>query len=138
MPVKTLQYSAVLKILECGHCGIPFALPADFHERVQRTGEAFWCPNGGKISYSATENDKLKARLADEKRWRENAETQAKAARDQADAAERRVTAYKGVVTRTKKRAAAGVCQVPGCKRHFADLQRHMESRHPGYGDSES
>jgi uncharacterized Zn finger protein (UPF0148 family) len=138
MPVKTLPYSAVLEVLECGHCGIPFAVPKDFHAKVKRTGEVFWCPNGGKISYHETEADRLKARLADEQRWRENAETRERAAGDQLRASELRVRAYKGVVTRTKRRAAAGVCQVPGCRRHFADLQRHMESKHPGYGDSES
>ena len=136
--MKTLQYSTVLEVLDCGACGIPFALPRDFHQKVQRTGEQFCCPNGDKIIYRQSENDELKKRLADEKRWRVASDTALQAARDQADAAERRVTAYKGVVTRTKKRVAAGVCPVPGCKRHFADLQRHMESRHPGHGDAEA
>jgi hypothetical protein len=138
MPVRTLQYSTVLEVLDCGECGIPFALPRDFHARVKRTGEMFSCPNGHRISYAETENARLKAQLADQKRWRENAETRARAAGDQLKASENRVRAYKGVVTRTKKRAAAGVCPVPGCKRHFTDLQRHMESKHPGHGDSES
>lgn len=135
MPAKTLSYPAVLEILECGACGIPFALPRNFHKKVKDTGEKFWCPNGDGISYSETENEKLKDRLADERTRRDRAEIRYRAARDQADAAERSVRAYKGVVTRTKKRVAAGVCPVDGCRRHFADLQRHMESKHPGHGD---
>jgi len=137
MPVKTMSYSTVLEVLDCGECGIPFALPRDFHARVQRTGEGFYCPNGHNISYCETENAKLKKRLADEQRWRENAETRARAAGDQVAAAERSARAYKGAAARARKRAAAGVCPVPGCRRHFADLQRHMESKHPGHGDSE-
>lgn len=136
MPAKTMQYSAVLEILTCGECAIPFALPRDFHQRMKDTGLKFWCPNGHNIRYSETENEKLAEQLAREKRWRENAETRARAAGDQLQAAERSVRAYKGVVTRTKKRVAAGVCPVPGCKRHFADLQRHMESKHPGHADA--
>ena len=134
--METLVYSVTLVRVICGECSVPFAISETLYEKAQQRGQQFWCPNGHKIGYNETENDRLKAKLEREEHWRRDAETRATAARDQAQAAERRVTAYKGVVTRVKKRAAAGMCPAPGCRRHFADLQRHMESKHPGFAES--
>jgi hypothetical protein len=39
--------------------------------------------------------------------------------------------ATKGHLTRTKKRAASGVC--PCCRRSFKQLRRHMQNKHPVY-----
>jgi hypothetical protein len=33
---------------------------------------------------------------------------------------------------RLQKRLANGVCPVPGCKRHFTDLHRHIKTQHGG------
>jgi hypothetical protein len=61
------------------------------------------------------------ARLEDEIRaereWRKQAQNQARA--------------FKGRVTRLKNRAAAGVC--PCCNRTFAQLARHMATKHKGF-----
>jgi hypothetical protein len=136
MPTKTYAYTTILDTLTCGECSIPFAIPANLHEKVRATGQLFYCPNGHKIGYSESENQRLKIKAEREERWRKDAETRARAARDQADAAQRRVTAYKGTVTRMKKRASAGVC--PCCTRTFQNVQRHMASQHPAYAASDA
>lgn len=134
MPASTITYSTTLHALDCGECSIPFGVPVDFHRRVKRTGADFWCPNGHKIAYSETDYDRMKAKAEREERWRREAETRTEAARDQARAAERSASAYKGRVTRLKNRAAAGVC--PCCQRTFQQLARHMSAKHPDFADS--
>ncbi|MCH8264244.1 MAG: hypothetical protein IIC10_02505 [Proteobacteria bacterium] len=50
---------------------------------------------------------------------------------DQKDAAQRSADAYKGHFTRVKKQVErAEKCVCPHCNRSFADLRRHMESKH--------
>lgn len=128
---RTLEYTDVLQILECGNCHISFAIPRQMHTARKRDGEDFWCPNGCKIRYLETENQKLQAELKRERFWRDQAETNARAARDQADAAERSKRAYKGQLTKARKRIGNGVC--PCCNRHFTNVERHMASQHPSY-----
>lgn len=132
----TMTYTGTLAIEECCSCHITFAMPKDFQHRCRETGQRFYCPLGHGQVYATTEIQKLKDELRREKFWRDNAETRARAARDQADAAERSAAAYKGVATRIKRRVANGVC--PCCKRTFADLARHMAGKHPGYGDGDA
>lgn len=135
---QDIPYSTDLATLACGTCGIPFAIPASKLESLQADGDWFWCPNGHKIHYSETEEQRLRKRLASEKAKRERAERDRDSAKaqavheaDQKRAAQRQVTAYKGTVTKMKKRTANGVC--PCCSRTFAQLARHMASQHPDY-----
>ena|ERR1035438_9978683 len=134
MTETLLTYTTTLSKLTCGECHVPFAIPADLHDRVKATGALFYCPNGHKIRYSETENDRLKAKAEREERWRKEAETRVTHERDQRQAAERRVSAYKGQVTKIKKRIGNGFC--PCCQRHFTNVERHMASKHPGYAES--
>ena len=115
--------------VECGSCGIIFGLGAAFRKKRLADGKSFHCPNGDYIAWSDTTVDKLKRRL-------ESAEANATHYRDQAEAAERSKAAYKGQVTKIKRRVGRGVC--PCCKRTFADLQRHMLGQHPDYHKSEA
>ncbi len=134
---ETLAYSTTLTVLSCGSCEIPFAMPRNLHKAALADGRWFWCPNGHKIHYASTENDQLREKLAQAERSRDAARTARDAARDQADAAERSARAYRGHATRLRNRAAAGVCPVPSCRRHFANLQRHMDGQHPDFADQE-
>jgi hypothetical protein len=134
MAETLLTYTTTLSKLTCGACHIPFAIPRDLHERLRNTGDKFWCPNGHGISYAETENDRLRVKAEREERWRREAQAQVTHERDQRQAAERSASAYRGRVTRLKNRAAAGIC--PCCTRHFENVQRHMESKHPGFTES--
>jgi hypothetical protein len=116
----------------CNGCGDPLGDVTDAEITAAVDGRSLpdvtWeCP---RCSSTA---QKLRDQLATEQRRREFAEGRATAAEDQAQAAEHRARAYKGHATRIRNRAAAGVCPVDGCRRHFADLGRHMAGQHPDY-----
>jgi hypothetical protein len=132
----TLTYTDVLAIEECCNCHIKFAMPADFQRRCRDAGRkaTFYCPLGHAQHYTVSETQRLKDELARAERRQGWAETSAQAARDQAAAAERSARAYKGHMTRARKRIGNGVC--PCCSRHFANVERHMRGQHPGYADA--
>lgn len=125
--MSTITYKGVLEVLSCGNCHVDFAIDKEWHERLQRTGKAFWCPNGHCISYG----EHVQSELDRARKQLERAEARETAWRDQAESAERSAIAYKGHATRLRKRAAAGVC--PCCTRTFQNLQRHMTSQHPTF-----
>ena len=137
MTAATLKYTGTLAVEECCTCHMMFAMPADFMSWCREAGPkmSFCCPLGHKQHYTVSETARLRQQLADEQRWRKNAETREKAARDQADAAERSAAAYKGHLTKARKRAGNGTC--PCCNRHFANVERHMRGQHPGYADGQ-
>lgn len=126
-------------VIECGGCGVSYAL-SDQYIHARRQDHKNWtCPNGCVRHYPAgsSEAEKAKEAQALAERRLEWERTARRAAQDQAAATERSNRALKGVVTKTKRRVAAGVCPVPGCKRHFADLQRHIGSKHPDYSTAQ-
>jgi hypothetical protein len=138
MANPTLMHTETLVIHECPACFVLHAIPKQMErDRLDHGGDVF-CPNGHKWHFTVTEVTKLKKQLADEQRWRESADARAIHEADQRRAAERSASAYKGQVTRLRKRAVAGVCPVPECHRHFANLERHMESKHPGFAEGDA
>lgn len=112
-----------LTLTSCAACAIQFAVPDQFDRQRRQTGDTFWCPNGHTLTYKS-EIDKLRKRLEAEQARRVHAE-------DQQQAAERRVAAARGQVTRLKNRIGNGVC--PCCHRTFQQLSRHMATKHPGF-----
>lgn len=115
--------SEVVRLI-CGKCGIEFAVPGQFDEERRANGGGWYCPNGHAWQYREPdvvklrrERDRLKQRLAQRD--------------DTIEYLERSASAYRGQVTRLKKRAGTGTC--PCCKRHFENLARHMKAKHPEY-----
>ena len=139
-PQVAVQYQFVT----CCACGTPFAIEARLHRSLVETHRAFYCPNGhGQSFVGETEAERLKKQLAREAKQREALETQAKRAQAQADQerhhrelTERSLRATKAVVTKIKNRVARGVC--PCCNRTFANLARHMQTKHPNYQDDKA
>jgi len=112
----------VLKAQECITCGITFAVPKSYDERLRETHSTFYCPNGHGQNYLATtEAERLRARV--EREQREQATL-----RERAIAAERAQQKAERAITRLKKRSAAGLC--PCCNRTFGQLAEHMKSKH--------
>lgn len=130
----TITKQVILDTEDCYSCGVTFAMPRSFKEQRQRDGKNFYCPAGHGQHYTETEADRLRKELERTKRNLEWAESRTRAARDQAEAAERSKAALKGVITKQRKRAAAGVC--PCCHRTFQQLARHMANKHPGYAET--
>jgi hypothetical protein len=135
----------------CVSCGIVFAMPEEYNRLLRNdyrgTAEAwFYCPRGHQQYYSgASEADKLRQQLDEERRQRQRAEQKiaqkddeirdwkatANDQRDKAEHERRRANGYKGHATRITKRAKAGVC--PCCNRSFQQLARHMATKHPTF-----
>lgn len=128
-----IQMAQTLTSLTCWVCGINFAMPEMTERKRTEDGKTFWCPNGCKISYGPSLMDTERDKAAAAARRAEMAEAAARRLRERATAAERSVTAYKGQLTRARKRAGAGVCPVTECHRTVSQLAAHMKTRHPDY-----
>lgn len=124
MTQALMEFSDTLTITSCW-CGIRLAVPTNLYRYARNhEGKSIYCPLGHTFVFNHTteqENRELKDRL-------ERARDLAQDLREQRDRERFRVRALKGVVTRTKHRAANGVC--PFCTRTFSNVQRHVEHKH--------
>lgn len=122
-----------LEIIDCGECGVVFAMPERVLRLRRKTGGAFYCPNGHRLAFTETEVDRLKNQLSSEKKQATYWHDEYERAKDATEREERRANGYKGQLALQKKRVAAGVC--PCCNRTFQNLQRHMKCKHPEFGE---
>lgn len=126
-----LSFTTDLTAIHCGECGGTYAIDSRYYRQRQQGGGYWNCPYCQIIwgfSKDASETVKLKRKL-------ENIEAVAERERSWRKDTERRLSATRGVVTRIKNRVSNGVC--PCCNRHFRNLYKHMESKHPNYVKSE-
>lgn len=85
------------RIMTCS-CGLAFAAPEEWCKTREKDQRTFWCPNGCSRWFpQETEEHKLKRLLADEQNC-------CIAAREEANSLERKVIAYKGVVTKLRRK----------------------------------
>lgn len=134
MAVKT--YTGTLVIEDCCTCHITFGITRAMYNWLQsRTDENFYCPNGHPQHYTGKSDEQI---AKDEKLRADRAENQLRytreqlaASRDVAKAADYRARAYKGQITKARRRVGNGVC--PCCQRTFPQLASHMADKHPDY-----
>ena len=134
------QFTEVLTftVMQCPiqGCGVPYALEDGFRTVRQERGGRWYCPNGHELVFMETEVDRQRKRADAAERnltaVRGDRDYQQRRAEHQA----RRAVSLKGVVTRTKRRIAAGKC--PCCHKRFGDVAEHMTAEHPDYGSDES
>lgn len=122
-----------LKHISCSHCSAIFGVISDAETELRRSHKTFYCPHCGGRQHFPHQSDIERAEAA-AKRAQELLELERRMnanQRERADAAERRLSATRGVVTRIKNRVGAGVC--PCCNRTFAALAKHMQTKHPDY-----
>lgn len=121
----------------CVRCGERFGLAGDSHAHLRRSSQAFWCPNGHQQHFplGPTEAQKLQEQLDAERRRAQRAEQRIAQEQDRASHHKARAAAFKGQVTKIKRRVGAGIC--PCCNRHFANLSRHMAGQHPDFSTPE-
>lgn len=113
----------------CDKCGGVFAMATHFIRYKAEEGGVWYCPYcGNKWHYDETEVMTLQRRL-------KNAKDNLAAERGRHDQTRASLVAQKGVTTRMKNRIKNGVC--PCCHRHFANLNRHMETKHPNFDKAE-
>lgn len=131
MSAAELQITLTFKVVYCCNpgCGTPIAMPTQIYNRFRENhAEQFHCCFGHPQHFTGkTEAEKLKDELESERQstewWKKRSER-----------ADKSATAYKGQVTRLRNRVKNGVC--PCCNRSFQNLQRHMHTKHPEYGQS--
>lgn len=121
MPM-TVRYDVTLQDQTCGRCGLIFAAPNWWWREKRANGQGWFCPNGCSRVFKEPEVDRLRRR-------NDQLRSSLIHERDQREAAERSAAAYKGHLTKLRKRIDQGVC--PHCKRSFASVMRHMASKHP-------
>jgi DNA repair exonuclease SbcCD ATPase subunit len=127
----------------CYNCGVPFMMPENLRRKFKDTGDSFYCPNGHRQYYSKTTNqdseEKIqKLKSEHEKKLRELREHENELrelcwkknhAEVQLNKKSVEAKGLKAKNTRMMNRIRAGVC--PCCNRHFENLERHMETKHP-------
>lgn len=125
-------------VLECRLCKIQFGISERFYEDRKQRCDLFYCPNGHKQCFGRGKSDldKAKEELEREKRRSEHLRKERERERVRADSIERRRRAAKGQLTKIRNRVGKGVC--PCCNRHFENLQRHMATKHPSFGEGEA
>lgn len=125
--MATVTAQTTLGIEHCCVCGIAFAMPEDIQRRRRNDHKDFFCPVGHRQHYlGKSEEERLRALVTHERDMR-------RSLREQRDHLERSNSAYRGHLTRLRRRIAHGVC--PCCNRTFKQLSRHMERQHPDYVD---
>lgn len=130
--MTTQTFLSQLVIETCCNCHIPFGMTQEFYNACRRdSSKLFYCPNGHNQHYTTGRIQELEKQLENERLYKKWAEDRATAANARATSIERSRRAIKGVLTRTTKRIAAGVC--PCCNRSFGNLARHMKGQHPDY-----
>lgn len=127
-------------VINCGSCDVQFALSTDKYNKVVETGEFFYCPNGHRIRYTDNENSILKRDLDAQKfeterqrRYKEEEIQRNTEKQKELESTRHQLHGTQGALTKIKKRIGAGMCPVPGCKRHFTNLDHHLHTQHPDY-----
>lgn len=136
MSTATQSYYGTLNIETCIKCGVSFGVPADFQRQRKSDQATFYCPNGHHQCYMYTEEWRLRNEVARLTARMDQKDAEIKYQREQRYSTERSLKATKGVVTKLKKRAKAGVC--PCCNRTFKQLAAHMACKHPEFAPSDA
>jgi hypothetical protein len=135
--MATQTFFGTLTTVPCCDCGVTFGIEPAFDAARRNDHKTFYCPNGHSLSYhQESKAERLERELAAqrdltarEKHWREQAEARVRDVRLEKEHVEHRLRGTKSVVTRMKRRTAAGRC--PCCSHQFKDLEKHMKDRHP-------
>jgi uncharacterized OB-fold protein len=79
---ETFVETITLTRMECGECGIVFAMPTSKYNRCYQNGEGWHCPNGHGRIFTESETTRLQKQLTAER----ERTIREKAAREQAQA----------------------------------------------------
>lgn len=133
MTATAVQFTVQMTTVCCSECCMTFAVPFRFDTDRRTDGKTFYCPLGHAQHYGVTEVARLQKELEAERRRLEFAKNEARIQREEAERINRRLIAAKGQMTKLRKRVGRGVC--PCCNRTFANVQRHMTTKHPDFAE---
>lgn len=116
----------------CCNCSVAFGLSEEMYAERKRDRRIFWCPNGHQQHFiGETEAQRLRRELEVERAnttyYRETLDQEVQRHRS----TKRNLTRTRNERDRIKALIANGVCPF-GCKRHFANVARHMATKHSG------
>ncbi len=132
--MAALTFNGTVYVWEqCGTCGVWYTVPEIVYEHQRKMGGFHTCPSGhswgwkqgqGEDAFDALRRERdqavqEKARLEDE----------ARAAWETANEQVAQRSKIERELKRVRQRITHGVC--PCCNRSFANVQRHMKSKHP-------
>lgn len=132
MGTTTLNRNVNLKVMECGTCGLPFAIPQKMYDSCHDEGGYWYCPLGHSRGWDKGNKKSRVLELQDEVA---RLESSLKSAREHSETLKRSRAAVAGELTKVKKRVGNGVC--PCCNRSFQNLRRHMDNKHPEFKDDQ-
>jgi len=119
--------------ITCPNCAGIYAISKSYKQEASRLGgfKLCWtCPYcKTQRGYGKGKEDELQERIAELERSEKYQRQRKAEALAEAEHFRRSRDGMKGVVAKIKKRVGRGVC--PCCNRHFTNLQRHMETKHP-------
>lgn len=128
----TLQIVETYNVHCCTECGVSYALTNAYDARRRDDHKSFYCPNGHSQHYpqkNEAEAQRARAERLEQQLASRDEDLRIAQARHRNERNAHRAT--KGVLTKTKKRVANGVC--PCCQRHFVNVERHIAGQHPDY-----
>jgi len=127
--VNDVVYTTEIVAITCRECGLVFGLSKEFIAGRRKDHRSFYCPNGHSHYYpQKNTEEQLRRQL-------EAARSLAQRESNRRQSAEYQARAYKGQVTKVKRRIGKGVC--PCCNRSFPQLRDHMAEKHPDYAETE-
>ncbi len=135
MGVTTLEKTVTLKIMECGTCGVAFAMPQTIYETASKEGGWFYCPlghcRGWKKQDAKNAADELRdeiAKLQSNIAYKNN---QIESQKREVESQKQQIISAKRAKTKLENRIKNGVC--PCCQRSFVNVQKHIATKHPEF-----
>ncbi len=108
----TIEIATDYVSINCGRCGVSFAITDGFYRARRADHKSFYCPNGCCRAYKIqSDEERLRSALHHERVTRQNLS-------NRLETANRSRAALKGQVTKIKRRVGKGIC--PCCRRNFA------------------
>jgi len=111
----------------CPACGVAYTVPRVVIENHRQKGGHHFCSNGHSLGWDKDGDTEMNRLRRERDRLKQN-EARLLQEKDDLAAVGRKAL---DDLQRHKKRAAAGTC--PCCKRTFANMARHIKSKHPNF-----
>lgn len=135
MSIKTVTHTVTIVPHTCGKCGIVFGMESGFMRDRKDDHETWYCPNGHPRAFigkseaerAREETERMRLRAEQYRNWWQREQREH-------ESTELSRRAYKGHVTKIKRRVGKGVC--PCCNRTFQNLASHMQKKHPDFSEA--
>lgn len=119
----TITVKTTLTTLNCAECGMLYAITTEFEKQRLLDRTSFYCPAGhGQWFPGKTETE-----------LRKESDLAAANAKEEVRILRAELSKQRKAKATADRRAKAALCPVPGCKRSFVQMDRHLHTKHPDY-----